>query len=169
MRARANSRGFFVAWLSLAALLVASCATIQAPGGASSKPGKKDWADAYVYLKSLNINKLYIERMTACVPFGDGVPPIPQEWLDLDSGELYLAEGQLMERLVSCEPGERLALQCAVVLIMQEELLQQVVASAGDSAAHAKSLEKLRRFRRVHPEVPGVICDQVLEAFAEGK
>ena len=107
--------------------------------------------------------------MTSCVPFGDGVPPIPQEWLDLDSGELYLAEGQLMERLVACEPGERLALQCAVVLIMQEELLQQVVASAGDSAAHGKSLEKLRRFRSVYPEVPGVICDQVLEAFTVGK
>ena len=107
--------------------------------------------------------------MTSCVPFGDGVPPIPQEWLDLDLGELYSAEVQLMEKLVACRPSERLVLQCAVVLLMQEELLQQVVASAGDSAARGKPLEKLRRFRSVHPEVPGVICDQVLEAFAVGK
>ena len=156
-------------------VLACGCAGIKAP--ATPRKPAVSQEELRSCLGELGLDEEATARILATVPLQGEILPADVEWgQKREVQSLATAWTKALERLASPQPEKKDVLQVAAALLMQEKLLYDIYQVSYPLGKGEEDMDmeryrgqllvvlgqRLRRFRREHPEIPGVLAEQLL-------
>ena len=163
-------------WLVLVVLVLAcGCTSTKAP--ATPMKPEVSQEELRSCFGELGLDEGAIARILATAPLQGEILPANAEWgQKRETKPLMAAWTKALEMLADAQPEKKDVLQVAAALLMQEKLLYDIYHVSYPLVKDEEEIDveryrgqilvilgqRLRRFRQEHPEIPGVLAEQLL-------